>query len=379
MHKRRILVIISSIVLVLVAGIGGLVVARYIDTSNNPPGATTSNNIPSTQTALSCVDALPLNTKIGQKIMAAGYSNLLASSQPVFMQNGIGGVILMDEASKESLTAFKQGFVIAPTIAVDQEGGTVQRYKSEGVVSGATEIAANVSDTEAYQQYLTDATFLKSVGIDVNFAPVVDVISKNPSPLPGRMYSSNPAIVTEYATQAIKASQKAGVAPVVKHFPGLGSASGNTDDESATTDSWNRLQTRDVLPYRSLAQFKVDAMVSNAIIPDLTDGQPAIWSPAAVAALRGIGYQDAVIYTDSLTAKAIPGTIEDAAIKAWQADVDVALIVQKREDTAGLMTSFQAILTRATAAVENNELSEQKLSASVLRILQRKGINPCSI
>jgi len=376
MHKRQIFTILGSIVLVVAAAIGGVILAKHIDEANNPPVVDTPIV---TQSALACIEKLPLNQKIGQKIMAAGYSDLLASSQPVFVQNGIGGVILMDEASKAAIDSFKQGFVITPTIAVDQEGGTVQRYKSEGIVPGASDIAANSSADEAYQTYLTDAQFLSSIGISVNFAPVVDVISTVPSPLPGRMYSSNPAIVTEYATQFIKASQKASITPVVKHFPGLGSASGNTDNESATTDSWNALQTRDVLPYKQLAQYKPDAMVSNAIVPELTDGQPAIWSTTAVTALRNYGYQDSVVYTDSLTAEAIPGTIEDAAIKAWQADVDIALIVQKRNDTAGLSTLFQAIITRANAAIQNNELSEQKIDESVLRILQRKGTNPCTL
>jgi len=379
MHKRRILITFSSIILVLLAAVGGIAIAKYLDTSNTSPAKDTSNNTPPSKTALSCVKALPFATKIGQKIMAAGYSDQLASSQSTFVQSNIGGVILMNETSKTSIDSFKQGFLIAPTIAVDQEGGTVQRFKTEGILPGATEIATNFSAEQAYQKYLTDAQFLSSMGISVNFAPVVDVVSAEPSPLPGRMYSSNPATVTEYATQFIKASQKAAITPVVKHFPGLGSATGNTDNESATTDSWSTLQTRDTLPYKQLAQFKADAMVSNAIVPGLTDGQPAIWSAAAVTALRSYGYQDSVVYTDSLTAEAIPGTIEDAAIKSWQADVDVALIVQKRNETASLASLFQAILARATTATQNKELSDQKISESVLRILQRKGINPCSL
>lgn len=373
------MIIIGAVILIVLAAIGGAFAAKLITDQQhavNPP-----NVVPVTpvKTALECVQDLPTNVQLGQKIMAAGYVDQLATSQPAFMQNGIGGVILMNEVPAQVVKDFGVGFTIAPTIAIDQEGGTVQRYTSEGRVPGAAEMASDDTPEQAYGQYLTDAQYLESVGLTTNFAPVIDVISRQSSPLPDRMYSSDPSVVVQYATQMIKASQKAGITPVIKHFPGLGSASGNTDDGSATTDPLSVLETRDLIPYQQLASLKPDAMVSNAIVPGLTDGQPAVWSSAAVALLRGYGYQDSVVYTDSLTAKAVPGTIEDAAVKSWQADVDVALIVQQHQDTATLSTLLQAILARGSAALQSGELDKDKLAQSVVRILQRKSINPCSI
>lgn len=383
MHKRRAYVVGMSIIVVIIA-----VVLAYTFIWRQQPGQSHSNiptpppnNTPiaPVKTALSCTEKLPLSIQIGQKIMGAGYSDLLVSTKSAFVSNAIGGVILMNETSAQDIQSFAQGFAITPTIAVDQEGGTVQRYKSEGAVAGAAEMAADYTTDQAYQAYLRDATYLKSVGITVNFAPVLGVISTAPSPLPDRMYSSDPAVVTQYASTLIKASQQVGITPVVKHFPGLGSASGNTDLGSATTDPLSILKTRDLLPFQQLANLKSDAMVSNAIVPGLTNGQPAIWSPDAITLLRGYGYQDAVVYTDSLTAQAIPGTIEDAAVKAWQAGIDIALVVQTHENTATLVSLFEAMQVRAAAAVKSGELKAADISKSVLRILQRKHIDPCSL
>ncbi|MEO6109827.1 MAG: glycoside hydrolase family 3 N-terminal domain-containing protein [Candidatus Saccharimonadales bacterium] len=381
MHRQR-LIIIGAVILSLAIVIAWLLMSGRITLFlNKDTQSSQSPTIPEkpAEDQLACVDAFPNSIKIGQKIMAAGYEDRLSEEKAVFIQSNIGGVIIMNEISTASLQDFKNGFLFAPTVATDQEGGTVQRYTAEGSFLGASDIASYSTLARAYNLYLSDAQYLKSIGITTNFAPVVDVASVEPNPLPGRMYSSDPSVVANYASQAIKAAQTSGISPVVKHFPGLGSATGNTDFMTATTDSFSVLLTRDLLPYQQLATYKPDVMVSNAITPGLTDGQPAIWSPTAVSLLRSYGYQGSVIYSDSLTAQAVPGTLEDAVIKSWQAGIDVALIVQTHDQTPELASDFQTIITRATTALQSGELDSKEFSQSVLRILQRKGINPCAI
>jgi beta-N-acetylhexosaminidase len=378
---RRTKIILVIIIAVCLSVVGGFFVAKYLSHIQYP-GQPNNASQPTKQpqkTALSCVESLPDATLIGQKLMVAGYSNQLTNIQPILVQNGIGGIIIMDETPAQTIQAFRSGFSIAPLVAVDQEGGTVQRYKSEGVILGAADMASVYTPDQAYDKYYADAQYLKSIGITVNFAPVVDVVSTTPSPLPGRMYSDNASVVTQYAAQFIKAFQKVGITPVVKHFPGLGSTTTNTDDGSATTNPLAVLQDKDIVPYKSLANFKPDAMISNAIVPDLTNGEPAVWSSAAVSLLRGEGYQDAVIYSDSLTAKAIPGTLQNATIKAWQAGVDIALIVQKPNEQSILPDLFDTIISQTTTDLHNGSLDKAKFSESVVRILQRKNIDPCTL
>ncbi len=383
-RSRKPLWIIGGILLFAVAA-GGTwaLLNHHVPQTNSDENTNSSgnngNNTPPARTAAVCVADLPVSVKIGQKLMFAGYNDQLANQADTFASAYIGGVIIMNETPATTIAQFKNAFSIAPIIGVDQEGGTVQRYTDNGLLTGATLMASTKTPQQAYNDYLSDSAYLKSIGITTNFAPVLGVISASPNALPGRMYSADPNVVTTYATQAINASATAGVTPVVKHFPGLGSTSQDTDQGSATLAPLATLETRDIIPYKNVASLKPDAMVSNAIVPDLTNGQPASLSPEAVSLLRSYGYQNSVIYTDSLTAAAIPGEVSDAVITAWQAGIDIAMIVQDDEGTVVFTQDLAVILNAATNAISSGQIDSQALNDSVLRIFTRKGIDPCSV
>lgn len=349
------------------------------DTEETVQAPAEPNEAPEEPEPLACVAAMPLTTRIGQKLMAAGYSDQIENETKVFAAHYIGGIIIMDEIAAERIAAFRSAMPITPLVAVDQEGGTVQRYKSQGILPGAEQLAHGGSTDTAHRLYLRDSEHLRSQGITTNFAPVVDVMSHEPSPLPGRMYSSDPFVVTKYATSSIAAMQQAGITPVIKHFPGLGSASGNTDFEATTTAPLSELRSRDLIPYQELASLQPDVMIGNMVVPELTGDQPAVWSKGAVDLLRSFGYENAVVYSDSLTAEAVPGNLVDAAIKSWQAGVDIALIVQHAANTTSLDTYFQQITERATAALESGAIDDDAFNVSVLRILTRKQLDPCTL
>jgi len=380
-HRRRFILVVGIILILGGAGVAAFMIARHISQQSSTDTSSTSAPTPKPHddTALACIEKLPTDVLIGQKVMVAVYSTTLNAQQPLVASYKLGGVILMNEVDESAIASLSTDMAISPTIAVDQEGGTVQRFKSEGILPSAESTADTMSAAQARALYEKDAKYLASLGVTTNFAPVVDVLSASSNPLPGRMYSSSPNVVSSYAGQNILAQKAAGITPVIKHFPGLGSANGNTDFGSATTAALPTLKTRDLLPYQSLASLHPDVMVSNAIVPELTNGQPAIWSPEAVALLRSYGYEDAVVYTDSLTAKAIPGTIADAAIKAWQAGVDVALIVQTKEENGELTGYINEIITRAEAALQNGELNKKEFAQSVERILARKSVDACQL
>jgi beta-N-acetylhexosaminidase len=334
MHSRK-FAVIGIIFLVLAGGTTSWLCASGYFKPRTQQSAPPVTQKPVRENRVACINALPMNVKIGQKLMVAGYSNQLSRDASVFNTSYIGGIIIMNQASSAQLATFRSLQLIAPFIATDQEGGSVQRYTQEGTLPGATDMASSFSPTQAYNQYLKDDQYLKNIGITTNFAPVVGVISASPNSLPGRMYSSNPSTVATYAAEAIKASKIAGLTP--------------------------------------------DAMVSNVIVPDLTDGQPASWSPAAVALLRHEGYQQSVVYSDSLTAKAIPGQLNDAVIKAWQAGIDVALIVQIEDQTPELTSYFHTIVISTTVALQSGKLNNNEFTASINRILTRKQIDPCQL
>ncbi len=376
---RRGLLVVA---LLAVAAIGGYAAAAYW--RERPPAEhdvathTPSENETSQPDTAACIAGLPTEMKLRQKLMFAVYSDQIDQLVPIIAPLDIGGVIVMDEASQEQIATLTNAFKVPPFVAVDQEGGTVQRYKSHGVVPGASTVA-QLSTDEAYRIYLQDSRFLASVGLTTNFAPIVDVESRAISPLPGRLFSSDPTVVASYAKEAIRAMRDASIQPVIKHFPGLGSATGNTDFVEATTDPFSVMKDRDILPYKDLAGLKPDVMIGNMIVPELTNNQPAIWSPEVVALLRSLGYDEAVVYTDSLTAEAVPGNLEDAAGKAWTAGIDVALIVQSREQAGDIPSLVSLILSAAINNFQADATNEDELNKSVARILARKQLNPCQL
>lgn len=374
MVKRLVTVVIIGFLVTVIA----IWYVQPIYNSLSREMATTSSIAPAKNT-LACINSLPDSIKIGQKLMLAGYSDQLGDETPVFANADIGGVIVMNEVTAAQLSNVKKAMSIAPFVAVDQEGGTIQRYRSEGSLPGASDMARSFSADQAYGKYLEDDKYLKQIGITTNFSPVVDVISGSQNPLPGRMYSSDPGTVADYAAASIRAANDSDIMPVIKHFPGLGSASGNTDYGGAVTAPLATLRTRDLLPYQRLVARHPDVMVSNAIVPGLTGGQPAVWSSKAVKLLRDMGYQQAVVYSDSLTAQAVPGTLAGAVIKTWQAGVDVAVVVQTKEQTPQLRSYLNTIISSADKALKSGTLKREELSKSIARIFARKGIDACQV
>ncbi len=370
--------VILSIVAIATLAISASAVSYYgIFLPITTPGNNTTKV--ATLTPLECTTQLALNFKLAQKLMFAIYPSEILEEIPTLIKHRIGGVIAMGEIPKDSIDFLNKTMLVKPFVAVDQEGGTVQRYKSNGVLPSAEAIANLETPESAYNLYLSSSKNLKSNGITTNFAPVVDVISHYPNPIPTRMYSNHPMVVTNYAESYIKAMQQAGISPVIKHFPGLGSGAGNTDFISSTTDDFDTIKNRDLIPYQRLAKYNPDVMVGNMIVPGLTDNQPAIWSKKTVQLLRSLGYANSILYTDSLAAEAVPGTLAEAALKSWQAGIDVAVIVQDDSSQASLDSIVNGIIEITKSSLDSDNLDENSLDSSALRILEKKNIDPCKL
>ena len=144
---------------------------------------------------------------------------------------------------------------------------------------------------------------MSGLGLDMDLAPVADVSDQPADAVIGdRSFSSDPAQVAADAGAYADGLRSAGITPVFKHFPGMGSASGNTDQVPATTPALAQLSRSDLLPYRTLLNGQPGAvMMANAVVPGLTDGVPASLSAAAVSLLRTDFGFDSVVMTDSLS------------------------------------------------------------------------------
>ncbi|HUO38180.1 MAG TPA: glycoside hydrolase family 3 N-terminal domain-containing protein, partial [Mycobacterium sp.] len=255
-------------------------------------------------------------------------------------------------------------------VSVDEEGGRVDRLASLiGAAPAPRTLAQTSTPDEVYELALERGRKMRTLGITVDFAPVVDVTDAPADTVIGdRSFSADPGVVTRYGEAFARGLRDAGVLPVLKHFPGHGRASGDSHTGAVVTPPLGDLQNVDVVPYRTLvAQAPVGVMVGHLQVPGLTGSDPASLSPPAYTLLReGTGYGgppfDGPVFTDDLSSmRAISDRygVADAVLKALQAGADTALWVTT--------TEVPAVLDRLESALAGGELGMASVDASLLR------------
>jgi beta-N-acetylhexosaminidase len=372
------------------------------------PGAAATPNEPDIPSASPETDAaalpdlscMPIDMRLGQLLIVGVKNEDLAQQGTIdlFSSRFIGGAILMTAPPKpaegvpQDILAFKASVETRTSIPIltstDEEGGArdaggVQRFRDYGELPLAEEAAASMTPEQLTAAVQAHGTILKEMGIDMVYGPVVDV---NPlegeGPLPGRIVSNDPQVVAEYAGAAVAGWQASGIRSFIKHFPGLGSGTENTDEAPSETPPLDGLREHDLIPYEELKDSGAGVMLGNQIVPGLTDGhnddpsddEPTSMSRPAVDLLRNeLGYADALVVTDSLNAAAIPDTAV-AVEQAIEAGVDMAMIVGARDGE-----TIEAVVDEAIAGlkskIENEDITENEINDSVIRVLQAKGID----
>lgn len=361
--------------------------------STKPPMST------SIQPALRIPD-VPLEMKIGQMLML-GFRGAHIGDDPDLERNlrdqYVGSVVLFDldlgttvrskrniespEQLKE-LTADLQSLARLPLlISIDQEGGIINRLK-ESYGFPATESHASLgqrNDPDYTRERATAmAKTLADVGINLNLAPVVDVAVNPFSPIIARVersFSADPQVVAEQAAAFIDGHHAQNVLCTLKHFPGHGSALGDTHLGFVdVTHTWGE---GELTPYRHLiAKGKVDAIMTAHIFnakldPDL----PATLSPAIITGLlrEQLGY-DGVVISDDIQMRAITErfTLEKAFELAILAGVDIIAIANNVTYTGAVADRF---VNTVLQLVERGVISESRIDASYRRIMTLKGLH----
>jgi len=281
---------------------------------------------------------LPLSQAVGQTLVFA--FDGVAAPEYVHrrMRRGEGaGVILFggnvaDAHRLRRLTrAIQRAARGGALVMTDQEGGEIRNVPFAGPVAGqsatATPAAAGAAAGEA-------ARGLRAGGVNVNLAPVVDVeppAGAGGGALPGRLYPGSPQNVAALTTAALRAHARAGVAATVKHYPGLGRATVNTDDGPATIDAARaQLAAADLEPYR--AAVAADAplvMAGHAVYPAFDPANIASQSRVLLTdVLRDqLGFRGVTI-TDSIEAQAVldRSDVATAAVRSIAAGADIVLM-----------------------------------------------------
>ncbi|WP_432794388.1 glycoside hydrolase family 3 N-terminal domain-containing protein [Rhodococcus ruber] len=264
-------------------------------------------------------------------------------------------------------------------VTIDEEGGRVSRVGALlGPDPSARVTAQTMTVEETYRMALERGRELRELGVTVDFAPDVDVSSQPDDAVIGdRSFSADPQVVVQYADAYARGLRDAGILPVLKHFPGHGSASGDSHTGAVTAPPLDQLQQVDLVPYRELVDSGVAVMLGHLDVPGLTEGLPASISPQAVQLLRsGTGYGappfDGVVFTDDLSGmQAITDTydITEAVQAALAAGVDQALWLSTDD--------VPRVLDHLEQAVATGALPAARVDDAVRTVARAKGALDC--
>jgi beta-N-acetylhexosaminidase len=385
MTKKRFPIALGGICLLTV-----VLLAVYCAVS--PWGKVTAPSVivrkPATPSPEQCVARLPDSFLVGQVLIVGISGQDLADRASILKQFDIGGVVLTSapvDPSDGSIQAFKAAaanFGVSPIIASDEEGGMIQRFTVLGVLPSPQEVAATMTPAQAQQMVTRYGQKLKAVGVDMVLGPLADVAPvQSNSVLGSRVFSNNPQIVADFAQAYVRGWEAAGLVPVLKHFPGMGSATGNTDYTLATTPPLSSLQQRDFIPYENdMAATGTAVMVGNQIVPDWFTS-PASLSPAVDAYLRNtLGYGASLVITDSLSAVAVTSVTGQvtAAVDAIIAGNDMVIVADPPSGISDDTTLLQQIQSSLRAALQDGTITRQRLVTAVARKLQTQHIDPCA-
>ena len=235
-------------------------------------------------------------------------------------------------------------------VGVDQEGGRVRRLPWAAPADSAGELGSRGDAGRVEEQAGEAAAALRLAGVDVDFAPVADVVSSPSSFLGRRAFSSDATLVSKLAAAFVRGLQAGGVAATAKHFPGLGTSHANTDARPVVIQAGTVVLTRGLEPFRSAIAAGVRlVMVSSASYPALDPAAPpAMFSrPIVSDLLRGeLGFHGVVV-TDALDAPAAART-PHAPARAIGAGVDLLLYTGEKASEAG----YASLLADASKSAE---------------------------
>ncbi len=312
-------------------------------------------------TATKSFERLTLKEKIGQLFMC-GFDGLEPTEgiEGLVKEYGLGGIIyfrrnLRDASQVDALSRKLQAASEIPLfIAIDQEGGMVVRLE-EGVTVMPGAMAQGAADDEALTREAArlSGAELRAIGINMNFAPCLDVNNNPLNPVIGvRSYGENPALAAKLGVAAIEGYKAGGVSAVAKHFPGHGDTSTDSHHElPVVPHGADRLNAVELVPFREAIERGVDAiMTAHVVFPAFEpDEVPATLSRKILTGLlRDQLAFEGVIVTDCLEMNAISETIGVArgAVEAIKAGADLVLVSHRLErQTAALEAVLEAVMT----------------------------------
>lgn len=328
------------------------------------------------------VNDLTINHKLGQ-LMWAGFDGyeLTQELKDLIKEYKIGNIILFTRNIKDIKQLYKldkeiHEFIIKetgimPFISIDQEGGMVTRIMDGATFCPGNMTLATATPEDAKKIGVIMGEELRSLGINYNLAPDVDVNNNPNNPVIGvRSYSDNPDVVARFGASFIEGLQSTGVIATAKHFPGHGDT--NTDSHKALgciNHPLSRLEEVELVPFKKVSGKVKSIMTGHILFPALEpDGVPATLSHRIVTGILRdqIGY-DGIITSDCMEMKAIDDhyTTERGCVMGLQAGLDLVMVSHTYEKQVKAIKLIHE-------AYNNNELSIEDINKKVERILKVK-------
>ena len=333
--------------------------------------------------------------KAAQMIMVGFDGLILTPDNPIYRDirdNHIGGVILFSQKGwdenttrnikntqqlKNLIQQLNEVSQVPLFVAIDQEGGRVARLSPEfGVSTYTAGDLGQINDTSTTRREAEKtAKVLKKLGINVNFAPCVD-ITLNPNSIikfKDRAFSDDdPMVVAAHAEQFIKSYQKAGVLPVLKHFPGHGSATGDT--HAGFVDISDEYQDVELKPYQILLPKYPDVgvMVAHVFNRYVDDKWPMSLSHKNVTQnLKENLHFNGIVFSDDLQMRALTKqhSWHDIVVQAINAGNDVLVIGNNLSFDPDIADKTLQIILKA---LDDGEISRARINDAYRKIMKVK-------
>ena len=320
------------------------------------------------------LDGMTLEEKVGQMFIARCPETDAAQLAADYH---LGGYILFGRDFKDKtaeqvttdIQSYQDAAEIPLLIAVDEEGGTVNRVSSNpNLRSSPFRSPQSLYSEGGLELVRSDAQekcrLLESLGININFAPVCDVSQDPADFIYDRTLGRDAQETSQYVAAVVETMAEEGMGSVLKHFPGYGN---NTDTHTGVAYDdrpYDTFLTSDFLPFQAGIAAGADmVLVSHNIVSAMDEASPASLSPEVHRVLReDLGFTG-VIVTDDLVMDGVRDFAGDdeAAVLAVQAGNDLICC-----------TDFQTQVPAVLAAVESGEITGEQIDAAVLRVLTMK-------
>ena len=364
--RRRRLAVAGAAAVAFVAGVA--LGAAGGEEPAPPSGRETADPAPTEAPPAPPVDRLSLEQQVGRMVIL----RFAGTEPPEYVRRALregrtAGVILfrdnvVDPVQLRRLTRAVHRASPQALICVDQEGGEIRILPWAAPERSAPEQQAWGTVRE---DSLAAGRDLRTAGVDVTLAPVADVPTVEGAATAERAFSSDPDAAAAAVAESVAGWEEGGVATTVKHFPGLGGATVNTDEGPAVIERTREQLDDDLQPFVIAIHQGTDfVMVGHATYPALDEEHIASQSPAIVDGLLRdeLGFEG-VAMTDSLEAAAVQAVadVEEAAVASARAGIDVIL-------TTG-QGSFTRVYRALLAEARRDPAFRERVGASAARVL----------